>query len=227
MSQHELLRERYEQHKIKNNYSKIEDAQLKTASNELIKILEETYPNHKFEVKAHLTFKQIEEYSNITFNIPFNYDKRRLEPDGGVIWMDNKYPILITEAKHQGTNTERIAEGKKKQATGNAIERLGKNLIGFRVLYHNDSILPFICFCSGCDFEENQQTVLCKLYTMNEFQTINKIYLDISDYVKQNLHPFSILTKVGNWSFTEIMEYMLVVAENSINYFEKIMEDNN
>ena len=45
---------------------------------------------------------------------------------------EQKYPILITEMKNQGTNDLRLKEGKKKQAKGNAIERLGKNVIGFR-----------------------------------------------------------------------------------------------
>ena len=40
--------------------------------------------------------------------------------------------ILISEVKSQGTNDAREKEGKSKQAMGNAIERLGKNMIGFR-----------------------------------------------------------------------------------------------
>jgi len=59
-----------------------------------------------------------------------------MRPDGGILYIvtkdEQKYPILITEMKNQGTNDLRLKEGKKKQAKGNAIERLGKNVIGFR-----------------------------------------------------------------------------------------------
>ena len=58
-----------------------------------------------------------------------------LQPDGGVIYLtdrdNNMYPILIGEVKKQGTNDKREEEGKGKQAQGNAVERLGKNVIGF------------------------------------------------------------------------------------------------
>jgi type II restriction enzyme len=42
------------------------------------------------------------------------------------------YPVLIAEVKNQGTNDLRAEEGLLKQAKGNAIERLGKNLLGLR-----------------------------------------------------------------------------------------------
>ena len=71
-------------------------------------------------------------------DVDFNYyfDTSSMRPDGGILYMvtknEQKYPILITEMKNQGTNDLRLKEGKKKQAKGNAIERLGKNVIGFR-----------------------------------------------------------------------------------------------
>ncbi|MCQ3807647.1 MAG: hypothetical protein KTV16_10300 [Acidimicrobiia bacterium] len=46
-------------------------------------------------------------------------------------------------------------EGKPKQAKGNAIERLGKNVIGFRTAMMNEAIVPFVCFGSGCDFADD------------------------------------------------------------------------
>jgi type II restriction enzyme len=59
-----------------------------------------------------------------------------MKPDGGIMFIVDKnnikYPILITEMKKQGTNDEVIAMTGKAQASGNAIERLGKNVIGLR-----------------------------------------------------------------------------------------------
>ena len=53
-------------------------------------------------------------------------------------------PIVIAEIKRQGTNNEREKEGKPKQATGNPIERLGKNLTGIKAMMNHEKITPFI-----------------------------------------------------------------------------------
>lgn len=55
--------------------------------------------------------------------------------------------------KNQGTNDRRAREGLPRQAKGNAIERLGKNVIGLRAALMRESIFPFVCFGYGCDFE--------------------------------------------------------------------------
>lgn len=218
MSQHNLLRERYLQHKIKNNYSNIDDQTIKAAVKELVQLLIENYPEHSFEIKNDLTFTQIKNYSKINIDNTFDYSRRKLIPDGGVIWMDNKYPILITEMKHQGTNNERQQEGLHRQAVGNAIERLGKNLRGFEVLYQNDDILPFICFCWGCDFSED--TVIAKLLTMNCFQPINQTYTNIDTFKRSK--PFNIFTKIEEaWTVDEMVDKMIDIVEYSINYYEK------
>ena len=215
MSQHDYLRERWAQHAVKNNFSKLDDIKAKDATAEVVKILEEMFPNHTFEMKSELTFKQIENYCGRSFNIDYDYSRRKLKPDGGVIWMDNKYPILISEMKRQGTNNERIKEGKDKQATGNAIERLGKNLIGFKCLFENEDILPFICFCWGCDVVDG--TFLGKLYTLNSFYEINTIY---DTPTSLNNKPFSIILKEDSaFTIEELVVPMLQVAISSINYF--------
>ena len=63
-----------------------------------------------------------------------------------------QFPLVIAEVKHQGTNDKRAEEGKSAQASGNAIERLGKNLTGIKAMTHYETITPFICFGDGCDF---------------------------------------------------------------------------
>lgn len=215
MSQHDYLRERWAQHAVKNNLSKYDDAKAKDAAQEVLKFLKELYPDHNFELKSKLSFKQIKEYCQRDFNIGDEYNTRNLQPDGGVIWMDEKYPILISEMKRQGTNDERAKEGKEKQATGNAIERLGKNLIGFKCLYENDDILPFICFCWGCDFKE--PTVLAKLYTLNSFYPIDTFYTEPNTYTNK---PFTCILKPDSaFTLEELVLSMSQIAVHSIQYY--------
>ena len=54
-----------------------------------------------------------------------------MSPDGGLFFIEldsKRYCFLIVEDKYQGTNDIRYNEGLKKQGTGNAIERVFKNL---------------------------------------------------------------------------------------------------
>jgi type II restriction enzyme len=80
----------------------------------------------------------------------YKFDSSAMRPDGGILSIESDkgvlYPILITEVKNQGTNDLRANEGKPKQAKGNAIERLGKNVIGFRTALLGENIVPFVCF---------------------------------------------------------------------------------
>lgn len=85
-------------------------------------------------------------YPEIEFH--YHFDSSSIRPDGGILYIRGKsgdeltYPILIAEVKNQGTNELRIAEGLPRQARGNAIERLGKNLIGLRTALMRESIFP-------------------------------------------------------------------------------------
>ena len=95
-----------------------------------------------------------EDFPDIEF-----YDPGRgtyMSPDGGILSIEatdgHLMPILISEVKNQGTNDLRKLEGKPKQAKGNAIERLGKNVIGFRTAMMTEWIVPFLCFGYGIDF---------------------------------------------------------------------------
>lgn len=88
----------------------------------------------------------------------YHFDTSFIRPDGGILFLQPakasalSYPILIVEVKNQGTNDLRAQEGLPKQARGNAIERLGKNVIGLRAALLRESIFPFVCFGYGCDF---------------------------------------------------------------------------
>lgn len=152
-----------------------------------------------------------------------------MKPDGGILAIksikDNTitYPILISEVKHQGTNDQREREGLRKQAQGNAIERLGKNLIGFRTALLRECIFPFVCFGYGCDFEETSPT-LDKVSTMAMFGKLNKTYLYNEENGKFNRGSFYFREK--EWTNDEMYDIMKDIAERSVlYYFSKYSED--
>ena len=110
-------------------------------------------------------------YPDVDFH--HHFDTSFMSPDGGILYIEGNgdnltYPILISEVKNQGTNDLRTKEGLPRQPKGNAIERLGKNLIGLRVALMKESIFPFVCFGYGCDFEQGS-SILDRISTMAMF----------------------------------------------------------
>ena len=235
MPQHNSLRKRYEQHKPKNKLSKDDDKNIYEAAAKVIAYLENrfnlslNYPDYelKFEtaIKIEDMVNFIKRKSPRTEFFMFD-EKRKIKPDGGVIYLINKnngikYPVVIAEVKQQGTNKEREKEGKKKQATGNAIERLGKNLTAIKAYMHYEDITPFVCFGHGCDFAPNVQTVLTKVYLLNEFYEINKIYVNKrdNDIYHGGFSPVSMFFREEKWTVSEMFDIMKEIAEYSIRYW--------
>jgi type II restriction enzyme len=144
-----------------------------------------------------------------------------MRPDGGILSIvssdGTSYPILIAEKKNQGTNDLRALEGKLKQAKGNAIERLGKNVIGFRTALLKESIFPFICFGDGCDFADDS-SILDRVVTIAMFGHLNK----------ENLHnqgPQGVFNRgsfyfrVKEWTEEEMIKYCKSIAIRSVQYY--------
>ena len=129
---------------------------------------------------------------------------------------DLVYPILIAEVKNQGTNDRRALEGLPKQAKGNAIERLGKNLIGLRAALMREAIFPFVCFGYGCDFESTS-TILDRVTTMAMFGRLNRTYLHNEEGGKLNRGSFYFRERA--WSVGEMAEVMKDIAERSVLYY--------
>lgn len=217
MTQHDYLKERTEQHKIKNILSQKDDELVFQCANKITNLLNQTFINHTFSHKKVLTFQEMADYNHNIDLLPLFVD-RKIVPDGGVIWMDNCYPILITEAKRQGTNNERLKEGKNKQATGNAIERYGKNLMILQTMFDKDYILPAIAFCWGCDFAEGQTTVLSKLYGLNCFNPLNTKYF----ITKTGLKPHNIFYQEQPWKEKQIIDIMYELSTAYIKYYIEI-----
>ena len=152
-----------------------------------------------------------------------------MSPDGGITYIcdhhGNKYPILIAEVKNQGTNDLRQMEGKKKQAQGNAVERLGKNVIGFRTYMLNEAIFPFVCFGDGCDFERGS-SILDRVYTIAMFGELNKDHT-------ANIGPNGIFNRGSYyfrneyWTYNEMYNVLYEVAKKSIYYYFSKYGDEN
>ena len=156
--------------------------------------------------------------------------ERTIIPDGGVIWLekegDENYRrlVLVSETKKQGTNKERMREGQAQQAQGNAIERLGKNLIGIRAAMNHEPLTPFVCFGWGCDFEENyneQSFVMSKVSMMNEYYPLNRTYVFKKDGSSDKNHfaPVSMYFREPEWTREEMFEILKEVAETSLRYY--------
>lgn len=159
----------------------------------------------------------------------YHFDSSSIRPDGGILYIQGKpqdklsYPILIAEVKNQGTNDLRAQEGLPKQAKGNAIERLGKNLIGLRTALMRESIFPFVCFGYGCDFEA-ESSILDRVCTMAMFGKLNTTYLHNEEGGKFNRGSFYF--RPSRWSVGEMLSVMMDIAERAVlYYFSKYRED--
>lgn len=151
-----------------------------------------------------------------------HFETSSIRPDGGILFIkgpaDDKltYPILISEVKNQGTNDLRAEEGLPKQAKGNAIERLGKNLIGLRTALLRENIFPFVCFGYGCDFSPDS-SILDRVSVMAMFGELNHTYLFNEEQGRFNRGSFYF--RRDKWAVDEMAAVMTDIAERSIHYY--------
>jgi hypothetical protein len=94
-----------------------------------------------------------------------------INPDGGLFFVkiDSKsYCFMIVEDKYQGTNDVRKSKNLPKQSTGNAIERVFKNLNASWHLFKDLPICPYLVFVAGCDFH-NTETIIDRIGPISNF----------------------------------------------------------
>lgn len=118
-----------------------------------------------------LSLYECQEYFHKVGGPPPNPENKHvsMKPDGGVFIMilkGKRIPILILEDKVQGTNDNLFEQNKKRQATGNAIERGAKNIRGAEMLFSELDIFPYVMFASGCDFH-SCETIAKRIEMMN------------------------------------------------------------
>ena len=239
MSNSEQLRKNTNQHTPKNIKSKEDDKKIVQAQREVEKYLQKRFSDYFTEEQGYYTDLE----KNISYEIMYKFIKdkklrkefdtsfkdRIIVPDGGILYLKNKKNkdfikvLLIAEVKGQGTNDKRIAEGKKKQVQGNAIERLGKNLIGIKSMMNHESITPFVCFGWGYDFDMEQagDFVHSKVSMLNEFYFLNRIYIfkRDGDSNKNFFSPTSMFFRAKEWEKEEMFEIMKEIAETSFRYY--------
>ena len=103
------------------------------------------------------------------------------------------------------------------KAKGNAIERLGKNVIGFRTALLNESIFPFVCFGDGCDFAQDS-SILDRVITISMFGKLNisRIHNEGPNGIF-NRGSFYFREKL--WTPNEMSKIMADIAEKSVYYY--------
>ena len=223
MANSDFLRKNKNQHSVKNSISKKMDSDVDVALQNMITELKKKFPELTFEHSSRLLVTQIildlaAHYPQFEKNFSKVNKKSFIKPDGGFLYATdkkgNRKLILIAEVKHQGTNDKRKTEGLPKQAMGNAIERLGKNLIGIRAIFKAESMIPFVVFGSGYDFQDGS-TILDRVVTMNDFFPLNKVFIE-----KTHLpfEPVSMFFRYEDWSTMEMQETMLAIAIEAIEY---------
>ncbi|MGO9320621.1 MAG: EcoRI family type II restriction endonuclease [Solirubrobacteraceae bacterium] len=125
--------------------------------------------------------------------------------------------ILISEVKNQGTNDARAVEGKSTQAMGNAIERLGKNMIGFRAAMLSEGIMPFVCFGYGYDFKDGSY-ILDRVRTIAMFGPLNEVCL-MNEGQDGRFNRGSFFFREEEWTQRRMAKVMYEIASRSIYYY--------
>jgi type II restriction enzyme len=141
-----------------------------------------------------------EDFPEVDFYDPS--PRASMNPDGGVLSLRNaagkEFPVLISEVKNQGTNDLRALEGKKPQAKGNAIERLGKNVIGIRAAMLGEGI-----------------SILDRVATIAMFGKLNEINVVSQDPFNRG----SFFFRAAEWDEEEMAEIMIEIGTRSIHYY--------
>ena len=200
---------------VLNKTSKNQEKELEEIVFKVKERLEEKY-NIDIVFEKKIFILEIVDKLNKLYNKKHYYENEKsfINPDGGFLFVNinnEKLPILISEVKNQGTNDQRLKDGKKKQAKGNAIERLGKNVIALRRFTEKEKIFPFVCFGYGCDFER-KSTILDRIYSISGFNQINEINMEYGSFFFQEEKQSKRTTYFK----------MLKIAENSLKHYNLI-----
>ena len=228
MNKSDSLRQRKKQHLPKNTLSVGDDKKVAVVMGSVIEHLNTRfnlvelgyYLEYVKSIKLAELIGIIKSYNKRTEFATLTNEEAYIQPDGGVLVLrkkeDENYKriALAVEMKHQGTNDKRIAEGKKKQAQGNAIERLGKNLIGIRATLQYEKVTPFVCFGWGVDFAEGSG-IRNRVITMNEFYPLNRVFV----HKRESYAPVSMYIREKESKENELFDIMKEIAEASITTY--------
>jgi type II restriction enzyme len=218
---HDLRRQRAGT--VLNLTSKQQETAAASALRQAVRRLEVTFAVSLAHKKDWLLAEIVEHLRKEYPDVPFSAVRptSSMRPDGGILFLVDRdgvqRPILIVEVKNQGTNDLRMREGKRPQAMGNAIERLGKNVIGFRTALLPEGIMPFVCFGDGCDFAETS-SIRDRVVTIAMFGPLNEINVVPAGEGAQ-FNRGSFFFQEQPWSEAKMAEVMFEVASRSIHYY--------
>ena len=196
---------------IFNEDAKILEGKLSDTVQEVINYLQGVFPAVKFSWVTKLEKRKIAENIGKPHWKPCSKSPYIL-PDGGIVYAEisgKEYPILISEAKKQGTNDKLLEEGKKKQAKGNAIERAVKNHSEISLYCRPYDYYPYVVFASGCDFEETS-SINDRLDSMTEYEPRNQEYVFHEDKLA------TIWIREQHWTNQEIYDKLKDTAEKIV-----------
>lgn len=207
-----------------NLTSKQQDAEMGQAVIEASEILGEKFGLSFVHDKSVRLSEIVDELSEAFPSVEFAevFPRSSMSPDGGILSIvhgttGKRHPVLISEKKNQGTNDLRALEGKKPQAMGNAIERLGKNVIGFRTMLIDEGIMPFVCFGDGHDFRE-ESTLVDRVKTIAMFGPLNRVSV-VNEGENKQFNRGSFYFRGPVWTKDEMVPIMVDVATRSIHYY--------
>ncbi len=227
VTQSDRLRNNTNQHTIKITESHSQDNLIKYCREVMFNRLRDIYPDNQFGYDPTYSTQSLE---NIIGQEPKTKSSSYIQPDGGLCWVlinSKKKYILVTEQKKQGTNDKRIMEGKDEQSNGNAVERLGKNLDAFDVLFGDEDIYPFVVFLQGCDFND-ESSIPDRVRTLFKFQEPNQINLEWKQLQKHTfvggsyfMRGHSIYDEPGisDWTADEMIPIMFEIAYKATEYY--------
>lgn len=147
--------------------AKLHDLTVEEISHQVIKKLEQDFPQLTFRYRTSIDKKEINEALKKVdpqLGQTLFVENASIIPDGGIIEVkDDKGEwrvILVSEAKHQGKDIENIQKGElvgkyKDQdlmAAGNAIERSHKNISEIANYMLAESHFPYVLFLEGSNF---------------------------------------------------------------------------
>ena len=198
----------------KQHERKLQESVLKIKSE-----LESMYPELKFTHRKKLYLSEIVEKLGKTFTPESK--KPYVNPDGGLLfieWNGTEYPILISEAKKQGTNDVRLKKGLKIQSRANAIERAYKNALAFSQYNEKLDYNPYVIFACGCDFDKDS-SIIDRLWHLTRFEPMNtNLSLFNEDVTSVYLKGHHYTEEPNFWTVSEIYEIMKEIAVGIINH---------
>ena len=208
---------------INNKEAKQHDKDVgKIANKKAMEIIKSKYPNLSFVHKSKITKEEMcERLKQIdpVFGTHQHKKGTGFGGDGGYWFVVDKCGkerlVLATEAKKQGTNDIRLIEGKKKQSSGNAVERAHKNITEIQNWMCDEVYFPYVMFCMGCDFAE-ECSIPDRLTGLTGQRPLNRLYVRNKRMGLQFLQSPSIFIKVHMWGVDEMAEIMIQAVEEAL-----------